>query len=131
VEVRTVIDDALAEIRRGRTPGFGWVAGVLDALAVSQAARFPSHLLLFRKSLLTLEGVVADVSEDIPADVVLGLAVARQSLGDLPRRFVASPFSREFGSQLSNADLLGLALTVPLTGVRFWRQTVFDRLVGT
>ncbi len=128
VDVQPVIDEALAEVRRGTVPGFDWVSRLLDRLVIASAAHFPSHLLLFRKSLLTLGGVIADVSEDLPRDLVLAAAVTRQLLKDWPRRALSGPFSRDFGSHLNNAEMLALLGAPTLTSLRYLHQSLRDRL---
>lgn len=57
--VADVLNSALRELRWGSFPGITWLTRLLDALAMGAGVRFEADLLLFRKSLLTLEGVLA------------------------------------------------------------------------
>jgi ubiquinone biosynthesis protein len=93
--------------------------GMLDQLGMAGAIRFPEELTLFRKALLTLEGVVGDVAGPSPVDAVLILTGLRQYLRDLAFRGLAPLDSHAFGSHLSTADGLRLWTGLPLTGLRY------------
>ena len=121
-----IVDRFLASVRRGRLPGFAGLSKLLDEIVVSTSARFPTRLLLFRKSLLTLEGVLRDLCPELPVDVALLAAVGRQLVRDAPRRLFAWPGRRDFGTHLSNLELLGLLTAPTRTTIRFWRQTLRD-----
>jgi ubiquinone biosynthesis protein len=118
--LREAVDTALAEVRHGRFPGLEWALALLDRLAGGGALRFPEELLLLRKSLLSIQGVLADVDEGCSADQVLVHAALAGFLKELPAR-AASPWnSRAFGCHLSTADLLALALDSPAATLRYW-----------
>ena len=121
-----IVDRFLAKVRRGRLPGFAGLSSLLDEIVVSTSARFPTRLLLFRKSLLTLEGVLRDLCPELPVDVALLAAVGRQLVRDAPRRLFAWPGRRDFGTHLSNLELLALVTAPTRTTIRFWRQTLQD-----
>ena len=57
-----VVDGWLKRIRRGMRPGFFWLTGMLDEAVSMARVRFASDLMLFRKSLHTLDGVIAEIS---------------------------------------------------------------------
>jgi hypothetical protein len=84
--------------------------------------------MMFRRVLLMLEGVLADVEggggPDL--DAILIASFVRQLVGEWPGRAFALPRSRAFGTHLSNADLMQLALTLPWTtaraGLDWWRE---------
>jgi len=118
--IRTAAAVAVGEVRGGRGPGFAWLLRLLDRLVASGAATFPEDLLFFRKALLSLLGVVADVSADCDLDAVLSRAAGAELCREWPARILAAPDSRAFGTHLSNADLLGLWLSLPATAARFW-----------
>lgn len=121
-----IVDRFLARVRRGRLPGFAGLSSLLDEVVVSTSARFPTRLLLFRKSLLTLEGVLRDLCPELPVDIALLAAVGRQVVRDAPRRLFAWPGRRDFGTHLSNLELLALLTAPTRTTVRFWRETLRD-----
>ena len=124
--LQDIVDRFLAKVRRGRLPGFAGLSSLLDEIVVSTSVRFPTRLLLFRKSLLTLEGVLRDLCPELPVDVALLAAVGRQLVRDAPRRLFAWPGRRDFGTHLSNLELLGLMTAPTRTTIRFWRQTLRD-----
>lgn len=122
--LRQVVDRALQRLyREPRIPGFRWLLDLLDDAMLSAGLRFGKDLLLFRKSVLTIEGVVADVSEKGSLDWALPLAAVKQFSHELTSRAFALPTSREqFGTHLSNLDLLSLYWKVPSTATRFWKH---------
>jgi ubiquinone biosynthesis protein len=118
---QVAIESALREVRSGSFPGFTWMTSLLDKLAADSVVRFPEEVFLFRKSLLTLSGVVADVSQAVSMDGVLVREGARAFLAGLPWRPWTLTFSRDPGSaHLSNADLFALWAELPATALRFW-----------
>ena len=95
--------------------------------------------MMFRRMLLMVEGVVADVAKDAGSDLDASLTasfVCRLAREWLVRAF-APPCSRSFGTRLSNADLARLASSLPLTTARIaldcWQQMLAasDSLQGT
>src|SRR5574338_239191 len=117
---RRAVEEALAQVRRGRFPGLAWSLDLLDRVATRGALRFPEELLLLRKALLTLQGVVADVDGACPADAVLIRAGLARFVGELPQRLTRPLDSRAFGCPLATADLLALALDTPAAALRYW-----------
>jgi hypothetical protein len=99
--------------------GVRWLMGLLDEAV--QTARASRDLLLFRKTLHTLEGVVADVGagEGQIDDVLLG-EFLRHLVVEWPQRWLTPLGSRAFATRLSNADLAGFLLNLPLAVPRFW-----------
>jgi ubiquinone biosynthesis protein len=117
--LRDAVAAGLRRVRQGTFPGMDWLMGMLDRLGMAGAIRFPEELTLFRKALLTLEGVVGDVAGPSPVDAVLILTGLRQYLRDLAFRGLAPLDSHEFGSHLSTADGLRLWTGLPVTGLRY------------
>ncbi len=119
-ELRGLVERALAGLKSGRVPGFHWLLDLLDGVALAGIGRFGPSLLFFRKSLLTLQGVLADVSEEEVLEPVLVWTACWQLLGESGLRPWAPPGSRAFGSHLSNLDLLGLGWATPAALRLFW-----------
>ncbi|GAC1306764.1 MAG: hypothetical protein NVS2B3_03850 [Vulcanimicrobiaceae bacterium] len=134
-----VDDDALAAtvatgmraLRFGAFPGFDWLTGMLDGLAREADMTFTEETTVFRKLLLTLQGVATDVSSDVTIDSVLvrtGLATFARELG---RRASAPVTSRDFGTHVSTLDLLATWASLPWVPTRFWLDAWRDLLVST
>ena len=70
---------ACAELRAGAWPGLDWLTALMDASATRGAVRYGANLIIFRKVLQTLQGVVADISDDVGVDVALAGAFAPAS----------------------------------------------------
>ena len=75
---------------------------------------------MFRKALLTLTGVIADISTQCSTEGVLISSAMRQFQRELASRPFVSVDSRDFGSHVSNMDLCHLWYTLPLTVTRYW-----------
>jgi ubiquinone biosynthesis protein len=123
--LETVVRSALGRVGPGEFPGFTWLMGLLDEAAGSARLRVGADLLVFRKALYTLEGVLADVGAraDQIDEVLLGEFVGHLAL-EWPWRWLTPPHSRAFASRLSNADLVRAVLSFPWSAARFW----LDRL---
>jgi ubiquinone biosynthesis protein len=128
--LRAEVALSLARVRKGALPGFLWLTDVLDRLGRAGAMQFPEETTLFRKSMLTLSGVVADVCERVQADGLLIRSGLRAFLGELRGRLSAPLDSRRIGTHLSNADLIRLWAAVPWIPTRFWLDTWRDALRG-
>jgi ubiquinone biosynthesis protein len=127
---RQVLEDSLRPIRRGLFPGILWLANLLEDLMVPARLHFNADLLLFRKSLLTLEGVLADLTgEDDTAqrqllDQALFTTLLRQWQAEWPARVLAPWQTRSFATHLSTQDLLRCCWSAPATFWRWWGQTL-------
>jgi ubiquinone biosynthesis protein len=103
------VREVVTGLRWRRPPGPRWVIDLLDCL-VRAGVRFPPRLLLFRKAFLTLEGVLADVwpagllDETLMAEALVRLA------WEWPLRWWKPLYDRDYGTHVSSADLLQLAL---------------------
>jgi ubiquinone biosynthesis protein len=122
-----IVRDRLQQVRRGRLPGFTWLVELLDDATQRAGLRASTDLMLLRKSLLTLAGVVTELAED---DGAIDAAVLADFVGhfvaEFPQRWGASPGSRNYATGVSNADLLELALSWPLAAGRYWLATGRD-----
>jgi ubiquinone biosynthesis protein len=106
------VDAALAEVCWHRLPGPVWVVELLDTLS-RLGVRFPPRLLLFRKAFLTLQGVLPDICPVCSLDATLLAEALREFVWEWPRRSWKSLDDRDYGTHLSSADLLDLALRAP------------------
>lgn len=113
-----IVDENLRHLGVGRWPDLPWLTGLLQDAITKANARFEPGLVIFRKALESLSGVVADVSEDCRMDAVLASFFVRQFEREWGYRMIAPPFSRQFGTHLSNADLIKLWISRPLTALR-------------
>lgn len=126
-----VVRNHLRAIRHGRCPGFTWSLGLLDDAVLKAQLRVSADLMLFRKSLLMLDGVIADVGGgDEQVHEVLQGEFVRQFAREWPRRLVTSPGPRAYGTRISNADLYQLMISAPFTATRFWLEEGQDLLCG-
>ncbi|MBT8420093.1 MAG: hypothetical protein KJO08_04440 [Gammaproteobacteria bacterium] len=109
-----ITEIALRRLHPNKFPGFNWLVKLLDDAKLLAEVRFPPDLLLFRKNILTLEGVVADICMDCKIDNTLFLSAAHQFGKEFLYRARSSPVSRNFGTHLSNLDLLNLYSSLPM-----------------
>jgi ubiquinone biosynthesis protein len=116
-----VVGRHLARLRWGQPPGLTWLTGLLDEAVHDAGLRLDANLMLFRKSLFTLQGVVAEVGA-APAtfDQVVARALLKHLALEWPQRWLAAPNCREFATRLSNADLAQAILGYPSSLVRLW-----------
>lgn len=126
--LRRAVDKALGRVYAGTFPGFRWLLDLLDDAMLSANVRFNEELLLFRKSVLTIEGVVADISSKSSLGRVLPASAARRFLRELSARALTLPASRHFGTHLSNLDLISLYWGAPMAATKFWTHHWEKRL---
>jgi ubiquinone biosynthesis protein len=101
-------------------PGLTWLTQLMDDIASTTRIRFSGDLLAFRKVLHTVNGVVADVSADCQADVVLVQSFLTRLGIEWPMRMASGPTTRAFATHFSNADLAHIGLSAPLLAWRAW-----------
>lgn len=103
----------------GRPPGFAWLLGLLDELALARATGFDEELALFRKSWLSLAGVLHDLDPQFAPDLPLIDVGLRMFSNEWPWRWFASSRTRGFATHVSNTDLLDLSASSWLTWLRY------------
>jgi len=123
--LRAVVDRAVAALYRTEAPGLEWLLNLLGDAIFKGGVLFGEDLVLFRKSVLTVEGVAADISNDHSLSKVLPLSAGLEFLREWARRCVASPVSRDFGTHVSNLDLLSLYFAAPSAATRFFSDRLF------
>lgn len=82
---------------------------LLDEL-ILDGIRFPAELLMFRKSLFTLIGVLHDIDPEFNIDWHLTHSLFSQVLREVPNRLTHSPWSYNYPSQITTWDLRGVIL---------------------
>jgi ubiquinone biosynthesis protein len=119
--LNVVVAAWLRPVRWGQLPGLAWLRGLLDEAVQTTGLRVSSDLVLFRKTLHTLEGVLADLGgSDSQVDgVLLGELLIHLAV-EWPLRCLARPDSRAFASRIATVDLAQLVLQIPHTVVRGW-----------
>ncbi len=60
-------------------------------------ARYGADLIVFRKVLQTLQGVIADVCDQAGVDAALAVAFLGRLVAEWPARLMTPPFSRALG----------------------------------
>ncbi len=129
--LESVVHAWLRRVRWGRLPGFTWLMGLLDDATQTARLRGGADLLLFRKALHTLTGVVADLGAgDRRVDDVLLGEFLRHLVAECPRRWLAPPHCRAFATRLSNADLARFTLGLPWTVAQVWMGQTLDMVSG-
>ncbi|MBX3686837.1 MAG: phosphotransferase [Rhodocyclaceae bacterium] len=121
--VQSCIDDALDALADGRQQlGFDWLVGMLDALALQGSSGFGAELAVFRKSWVSLAGVIRDLRGSVRADFPLLAEGLQHFLAEWPARLVAAPDSRDFSTHVSNAELMTLAWSGWSGAGRYWTR---------
>ncbi len=120
-KMREILKRSLKNIRRGQFPGLTWLLGLLDEIVHDAGLRLAVDLMMFRKSLYTLSGVVAEVGASAEAfDRVLTVRFVQHLVLEWPSRWFTMPYSRNFATHLSNFDLTKAILSSPASVARFW-----------
>jgi ubiquinone biosynthesis protein len=121
------VERGLRQIRRGALPGFGWLLELLDDATQSARLRVSGDLMLFRKSLHTLAGVIGEMGVDgFSIDQSLFYDFMRQFCSEWPARWFIAPGSHRFATRVSNSDLAEVIWSWPLTAARFWQDELLD-----
>lgn len=119
-DLHGVVDDSMDELRAGAWPGLDWLTRLMDASATRGHVRYGANLIIFRKVLQTLQGVIADIADDAGVDAALAGAFASHLAGEGLARMIAKPFARDFATHMSNAEISHLASSAPLLAWRAW-----------
>ncbi len=127
--VNETVDSSLRDLDRVLLPGACWLTLLLDNLVLRAKVRLEGNLLLFRKTMVTLEGVLSDLLGSEPAmrrvlDEAILESFAAQWLGEWPERLQSSIFSKGSGTQVSPADLLHVLASMPLVWTKWWTRII-------
>jgi len=115
-----VIESALGELHGGGLPGIWWLTRLLDRCVGNAGVRFAAPLLLFRKALHSLQGVLADIDSQFDADRILWQEFMGRYVREWPMRAFALPWDNSFPTHVSNAEVQSLMMTLPFAAARGW-----------
>jgi ubiquinone biosynthesis protein len=118
--IRRHVETALAEVRWYSPPGPAWAIALLDTLTRA-GVRFPPHLLLFRKAFLSLQDVLSDVCPGCSLEAALAAEAAVQFAWEWPLRWWKRVDDRDYGTHVSSADLIHVALRAPVALAQAWQ----------
>ncbi len=125
--VRGYITQLLAELAPFILPGFTQAITLVDRLALAGIS-FSAELLLFRKILFTLEGVLHDISPDVQTNNIMLHYILSLMVKETPYRLLRLPISTTtFHTHLSNLDLTKFIFNLPLLGQRLVLKTIEDK----
>lgn len=112
----------LRKIRQAHLPGLSWLTSLLDDAVQTTKLSLSSDLLMFRKSLLTLSGVLGEIgATGFDLDQTILFEFLRSSMCEWPGRWVSHPCSRSFGTRLSNFDIADIVFCSPFVVGRYWQ----------
>jgi ubiquinone biosynthesis protein len=110
---------SVAAIRKGSFPGFDWCLLVLDHAVEFGGLRLRAELALFRKALFALLALIEDIAPGAGTDgVIVGSGLAHLA-AEWPSRAFANPFTRNWSTHVSTAELAGLFSEIPFSATRF------------
>lgn len=109
-------------VARARPAGFGWLLALLDAIGLDGHIRFDPQLSVFRKTWMSLSGVLTDLAGEAVPDNVLIDSGIRAFLAELPARWYPYAGASAFASHVSNADLAAAMAAGCFTGTRYWQR---------
>jgi ubiquinone biosynthesis protein len=95
---------------------------LLDELILA-GIKFPAELLMFRKNLFTLIGVLHDVDPNFTIDFHLTSSLLGQILREVPHRLVRSPWSRDYPSQITTVELRDVVVRLSQIAAQLGIQT--------
>jgi hypothetical protein len=128
VKLRNVANWSVEQIREGAFPGFYWVLAVLDRAVEFGGLGLRAELALFRKSLFALLTLVDDIFPEAVSDsVVVGAGLARLA-EEIPFRTFTNPFTNDWNTHISTAEIMNICTSLPLTATRFWLGSWQDSL---
>jgi ubiquinone biosynthesis protein len=103
------VEAAVAEVSWCKPPGPMWAMELLGTLARA-GVRFPPRLLLFRKALLSLEGVLSDLCPAASLDAALMAEALTQFAWEWPLRWWKPLDDCDYATHVSSADLMRVVL---------------------
>lgn len=117
--VERSLDRLVAQVRPA---GFTWLLALLDAIALEGRIRFDAQLSVFRKTWLSLSGVLTDLAGDALPDTVLRNVGMQTFLAEWPARWSGASAADQFATHVSNAELVTAMIDGWFAGARYWRS---------
>jgi ubiquinone biosynthesis protein len=125
--LQQVAREWIRRVRKGTFPGMSWLVGMLDDAVKRAGVQVCAELMLFRKTLLVLEGVCAEVGESEGLiSRTLMVEFLKHFAIEWPSRWIRSPTSRRFSTRLSSVDLASTVLNAPAALSRFWSEQTIE-----
>jgi ubiquinone biosynthesis protein len=109
-------------VAQARPAGFAWLLALFDEIALEGRIRFDAQLSVFRKTWLSLSGVLTDLAGDVLPDTVLLNAGLQTLLAEWPTRWSGACAASQFATHISNADLVAAMTSGLFTGARYWQH---------
>lgn len=127
--LQEVVEESLTALSRNGLPSMAWLVELLDNAALQGGLRVSADLMMFRKSLLTLTGVLTDLEDEgWEQEKVMLLEFAMHFAAEWPQRWLRLPCSRNYATRLSNLDLAEAASALPWTLARRLTAAAFGKL---
>ncbi len=109
-QIDQTIADFLHALPLYKLPGVNDVLALTDAIMLD-GVRFSSGMMLFRKVLLTLDGVLHDISDRVAIENILSQHVMQHCSQELYGMSMAKGLQPDFQLPLSGKDTLSLAMS--------------------
>jgi len=120
--VRRHVAQFISHLSPLTVPGITHVLSLLDSIILS-GITVSASLLMFRKVLFTLDGVLQDIAPETPMEPILAWQVAKGRTKSVCPQNLLSKSPASFYSPLSHFDRLALTWSVQTFGVRAGLQT--------
>ena len=121
--VRSLITLFINDISIFTMPGVKHVLTLLDDILLSGIV-FSAPLLIFRKVLLTLDGVLNDIESTVPMEIILAQYLIKEGTIMSCGIYLLNPYSTNFKMPLSSLDILSLIRSAQWFGFRAGLQRV-------
>lgn len=122
VLVRSVVGKFISELLPFTSPGYKQTLALLDELVFS-GIRFAAPLLIFRKVLLTMDGILHDMNVNIPVDQILAGYLLRKNTLTSLYTGILIPVSHTYSLPVSIPDSLDLMWSAQSLGFRMGIQS--------
>jgi predicted unusual protein kinase regulating ubiquinone biosynthesis (AarF/ABC1/UbiB family) len=120
--VRSHVAHFISHLSPLTVPGIAHVLTLVDNIILS-GVTVSASLLMFRKVLFTLDGVLHDVTSGVPVDLILTWYIVKQQMRSASRLNPLSTSPTNFRFPLSNFDRIALTWSAQFFGLRVGLQT--------
>ncbi len=119
-EINSVVERSICALSGHKFPSFDWLLGLLDDALENGRLSLNGNFALFRKSLFSILSVIKEIYPEISTDKILLKTGFEKLISEWPFRAFSDPFSKEWGTHLSNAQILELLSSWPTLYTNFW-----------